>query len=110
MKSIHPHFLNLTLAGLLSTASVYALARSITEAPADGAASSAAAYIFKSYDSNGDGAISPEEFKDKGGQEQTFTELDTNQDTRLSKDELTKLGAQPQSSLNGMRFTLLGHY
>lgn len=109
MTSIHPHFLTLTLAGLLSAVSAQALAQSITKAPPDGAASSAAAYIFKSYDSNGDGVISPEEFRDKGGQEQTFTELDTNQDKRLSNDELVKLGAQPQSSLNGMRFTLLGH-
>lgn len=107
MKSIHPHVLNLTLAGLLSATSAYALAQSITKAPPGGAASPAAAYIFKSYDSNGDGAISPEEFKDKGGQEQTFFKLDANHDMRLSNDELAKQGAQPQSSLNGMRFTLL---
>jgi hypothetical protein len=110
MKSIHPHFRSLTLAGLLSAASAYALAQSVTNAPPEAPASAAAAYIFKSYDGDGDGAISPEEFKDKGGQEQTFLRLDTNQDQRLSKDELARLGAQPQSSLNGMRFTLLGHY
>jgi uncharacterized cupredoxin-like copper-binding protein len=110
MKSIRaPFFLNLTLASLLSAASVYALAQSVTEATPEATASSAAAYIFRSYDSNGDGAISPEEFKDKGGQEQTFTELDTNQDQRLSNDELAKLAARPQSSLFGMRFTLLNH-
>ncbi len=102
MKSIRRHFPTVARAGLLSAASAYAMADATPEA-----ASSAAAYIFQSYDSNGDGAISPEEFKEKGGQQQTFIELDINQDQRLSNDELARLATRPQSSLYGMRFTWL---
>ncbi|WP_059755675.1 hypothetical protein [Thiobacillus denitrificans] len=92
MKSIHPHFLTLTLAGLLSAASASALAQPMPEAAPGGAAPTAGAPSFKSIDSNGDGKISLEEFKAQGGQEQTFTELDANQDKNLSKDEFSKLG------------------
>jgi hypothetical protein len=87
MKSIHPHFLTLTLAGLLSAASASALAQPMPEAaPAAGAPS------LQSVDSNGDGKISLEEFKALGGNEQTFAEVDANQDKSLSKDEFAKLG------------------
>jgi len=85
MKSIHPNFLALTLAGLLSAASASALAQSMPD-------TTAGASSFKSFDSNGDGKISLEEFKAQGGQEQVFTETDTNQDKSLSNDEFSMLG------------------
>lgn len=91
MKSIHPHFLTLTLAGLLSAASASALAQPMPEA-APSAASTADAPSFKSYDSNGDGKISLEEFKAQGGDERTFTKMDANKDKSLSNDEFSKLG------------------
>jgi hypothetical protein len=92
MKSIHPHFLTLTLAGLLSAASVSAFAQPMPEAAPASAAATAGAPSFKSHDSNGDGKISLEEFKAQGGQEQTFTKMDANQDKSLSNDEFSKLG------------------
>lgn len=76
MKSINPRFLTLTLAGLLSAASASALAQSMPGAT-PGAPS------FKTYDSNGDGEISIEEFKPQGGQEQA-------RDNRLNGDEYAK--------------------
>jgi len=92
MKSIHPHFLTLTLAGLLSAASASALAQPMPEAAPASTAATAGAPSFKSHDSNGDGKISLEEFKAQGGQEQVFTAIDANQDMRLSNDEFSKLG------------------
>jgi len=92
MKSIRPHVLTLTLAGLLSAASASALAQSMTEPTPGTAAPTAGASSFKSYDSNGDGKISLDEFKAQGGQEQAFTGIDANQDKSLSKDEFSKLG------------------
>lgn len=87
MKSIHPNFLTLTLAGLLSVASASVLAQPMPEAvPATGAPS------FQSLDSNGDGKISLTEFKAQGGDDHIFTKLDTDQDTGLSQDEFAKLG------------------
>ncbi|HWR76034.1 MAG TPA: BON domain-containing protein [Thiobacillus sp.] len=78
MKSINPRFLSLTLAGLLSAASASALAQSMPGAT-PGAPS------VKTYDSNGDGEISIEEFKPQGGQEQA-------RDKRLNSDEYAKAG------------------
>ena len=87
MKSIHPRVLTLTLAGLLGAASASALAQPMPEAaPATGAPS------FQSVDSNGDGKISLAEFKAQGGDDQIFTQLDTDQDKRLSQAEFAKLG------------------
>lgn len=87
MKSLHSHLLTLTLAGLLGAASASALAQSMAEA-----ASPAGASSFKSFDSNNDGQISLEEFKAQGGDEQVFTEIDADQDKRLSQDEFARLG------------------
>lgn len=87
MKSLHSHLLTLTLAGLLSAASAPALAQSMAEATSPAGASS-----FKSFDSNKDGQISLEEFKAQGGDEQVFTEIDADQDKRLSQDEFARLG------------------
>ena len=94
MKSIHPNVLTLTLAGLLSAASASVLAESMPEAaPAVSApAPATGAPSFQSVDSNGDGKISLDEFKAQGGDDQTFTKLDTDQDKNLSKDEFAKLG------------------
>ena len=87
MKSIHPRLLTLALAGLLGAASASALAQPMPEAaPATGAPS------FQSIDSNGDGKISLAEFKAQGGDDQIFTQLDTDQDKRLSQAEFAKLG------------------
>lgn len=87
MKSIHPNFLTLTLAGLLSAASASVLAQPMPEAaPATGAPS------FQSFDGNGDGKISLEEFKAQGGDDLLFTKLDTDQDKGLSQEEFAKLG------------------
>lgn len=89
MKSIHPNFLTLTLAGLLSAASASALAQSM---PGTSFSPTPSASSFKSFDGNGDGNISLEEFKAQGGQEKIFTETDANQDKSLSNDEFSKLG------------------
>ena len=94
MKSIHPNFLTLTLAGLLSAASASALAQAMPE-PAPGVSAPAPATgapSFKSVDSNSDGKVSLKEFKAQGGNEQAFTDIDANQDKNLSTDEFSKLG------------------
>ena len=94
MKSIHPNFLTLTLAGLLSAGSASVLAQPVPEAAPEvsAPAPAAGAPSFQSVDSNGDGKISLGEFKALGGNEQTFAEIDANQDKSLSKDEFAKLG------------------
>ncbi|MDZ7593696.1 MAG: EF-hand domain-containing protein [Thiobacillus sp.] len=89
MKFIHPNFLTLTLAGLLSAASASVLAQST---PGTSFSPAPSAPSFRIVDSNGDGKISLEEFKALGGNEQTFAEIDANQDKSLSKDEFAKLG------------------
>jgi hyperosmotically inducible protein len=48
---------------------------------------------LKDYDSNGDGMVSPEEFRAQGGQEQAFRDGDANHDGRLSSDEFIKASA-----------------
>ena len=103
MKSIHPHFLTFTLAALLSAASASVLAQSVPESAPGTAAPAAGASSFKSYDSNGDGKISLDEFKAQGGQDQAFTGIDANQDKSVSKDEFSKLGkpsTKPYSNSN----------
>ena len=89
MKSIHPNFLTLTLAGLLSAASASVLAQST---PGTSFSPAPSAPSFQSVDSNNDGKISLEEFKALGGNEQIFAKIDANQDKYLSKDEFAKLG------------------
>jgi hypothetical protein len=89
MKSIHPNFLTLTLAGLLSAASASVLAQSM---PGTSFSPAPSTPSFQSVDSNNDGKISLAEFKAQGGDDQTFTQLDTDQDKGLSKDEFAKLG------------------
>jgi hypothetical protein len=89
MKSIHPNFLALTLAGLLSATSASVLAQST---PGTSFSPAPSASSFQSVDSNNDGKISLEEFKTLGGNEQVFAEIDANQDKYLSKDEFAKLG------------------
>ena len=92
MKSIHPNFLTLTLAGLLSAASASVLAQPPAEAAPAVSAPAAGAPSFQSVDSDKDGKISLAEFKALGGNEQIFAEVDANQDKSLSKDEFAKLG------------------
>lgn len=100
MKSIHPNFLTLTLAALLSATSASVLAQSMPDtapgvsapAPAPDTAPATGAPSFKSVDSNADGKVSLEEFKALGGNEQIFAKIDANQDKYLSKDEFAKLG------------------
>ena len=89
MKSIHPNFLTLTLAGLLSAASASVLAQSM---PGTSFSPAPSTPSFQSVDSNNDGKISLAEFKALGGNEQIFAEIDANQDKYLSKEEFAKLG------------------
>ncbi|MHB1214195.1 MAG: hypothetical protein ACYCY9_04320 [Thiobacillus sp.] len=93
MKSIRPHFLSLTLAGLLSAASASAMAQAKPDpAPERGAPTAGAASAnFMTFDSNADGKISLEEFKAQGGGEQTFAAIDANQDLGLNNGEFSKL-------------------
>ena len=80
MKSINRHLWTLGLAGVLgATTSIPALAASGSSG-------------FKSYDKNGDGQISLQEYQAKGGQEQTFRLIDSNGDHSVSPDEFAKQG------------------
>lgn len=81
MKSINHHFLMLSLASTLSTV---AIASSLATPAMSG---------FKTYDSNGDGSISLQEFKAQGGQEQAFRAGDANRDNSLTQDEFVKASA-----------------
>lgn len=60
-----------------------------------------AAPTFRTYDGNADGAISLEEFQAQGGLVKAFHEGDTNQDLRLSKDELIKASASNERIMSG---------
>lgn len=94
MKSINPRFLTLALAGLLSAAVASALAtQSMPGATPEAPATPSGAPDLKTYDSNGDGQISIEEFKPQGGQEQAFRVGDANRDNRLNSDEYVKANA-----------------
>lgn len=87
MKSVNHHIWILSLAGALGAAtSVSALAAS-------------ASTEFKSYDSNGDGQISLQEYQAKGGGEQTFQMIDVNGDHIVSHDEFAR--KTPSSATEG---------
>ena len=78
--------LSLTLAGLLgATAASSALAQS-------------AASDFSTFDSNGDGKISKEEFKAQGGEDEAFRQIDADGDNSLSAEELMGAGTAGGSS------------
>ncbi|MBC2729957.1 EF-hand domain-containing protein [Thiobacillus sp.] len=79
MKFIHHRLTTLTLASVLG-ASTSALAATT-------------ASDFKTYDSNGDGKISQQEYQAQGGSEGTFRMIDVNGDGSLSHDEFVKKGS-----------------
>lgn len=80
MKSSHPHVQKLALVAMLGA---------FATAPAMAAE---ATPNFKTYDSNGDNAVSLAEFKAQGGQEEAFRSIDTDGNNSLSSDELGKAG------------------
>jgi hyperosmotically inducible protein len=85
MNPFNRNLLNLTITTLMSTlAAGTALAEPATKA---------APPSFKDHDSNGDGMVSLEEFRARGGSEQAFSEGDANRDNRLSSDEFIKSSA-----------------
>jgi len=87
MKSIHPHVLKLALVAMLGAfASAPVMAAEDTP-------------NFKAYDSNGDSAVSLAEFMAQGGQEKAFRSIDTDGNSSLSSDELSKTNApkEPQA-------------
>lgn len=91
MKSINPRLLTLTLAGVLSAASASALAaQSMPGATPEAPATPSGEPSVKTYDSNGDGNISIEEFKPQGGQKQVLREGDANKEKSLSSNEFLK--------------------
>jgi hyperosmotically inducible protein len=85
MNHINRSLLNLTFATALST---LATGTALAEPAAKAAPTS-----FKDYDSNGDGTVSPEEFRALGGNEQTFRKADANSDNTLSSEEFAKASA-----------------
>jgi hyperosmotically inducible protein len=93
MNRFNRNLLNLTMSTLLST-----LAAGVAVA---GATPKAAPPSFKDYDSNGDGKVSPDEFRARGGDEQAFREADANRDDRLDSDEFIKAVANDDRSRAG---------
>lgn len=85
MKHFNRSIANLTFAGVVGTLA----ASSALAAPTSRAIEPA----FKMYDSNGDGAVSAEEFRAQGGHEQAFRDGDANGDSRLNSDEFIKANA-----------------
>lgn len=82
MNVFDRNLLNLTMTTLLSTlAAGTALAEPATTDVAPS---------FKTYDSNGDGAVSLEEFVAQRGDEKAFRAADANRDNRLSSEEFVK--------------------
>jgi Ca2+-binding EF-hand superfamily protein len=55
---------------------------------------------FKTFDSNGDGVISLDEFVALGGQTPTFRAADVNGDNRLDPDEFAKISADKPGPAN----------
>ncbi|WP_333841680.1 BON domain-containing protein [Pelomicrobium sp.] len=70
------------LAAAAGIATAAPLALAADPASADG--------LLRSYDTNGDGWVSPEEFRNKGGDAGAFRESDRNGDGRLDSEELVK--------------------
>jgi hypothetical protein len=83
MKYFGRSILNPTLAVLSALAAGTALAEPATKATPPS---------FSDYDRNGDGAVSAEEFRALGGDEQAFLKADANRDNKLSSEELAKAG------------------
>jgi hypothetical protein len=88
MNHMNRSLLNLTLAAVLST---LAAGTALAEPAAKAAPTSPTS--FKDYDSNGDGTVSQEEFRARGGNEQTFRKADANSDNMLSSEEFAKASA-----------------
>lgn len=88
MKHLKHGLLKLAFAGVLSASSASALA--VPAMPG-----------FKTYDSNGDGKISLEEFQSQGGLVKAFHDGDLNRDMQLDKDELAKTSAHNDRILSG---------
>jgi Ca2+-binding EF-hand superfamily protein len=85
MKSSHPHILKLAIVAMLSS---FASASAIAAEEASN---------FKIYDSNGDNMVSLSEFMAQGGQEEAFRSIDTDGNSSLSSDELSKTSAPKES-------------
>lgn len=83
MKHFGRSILNPTLAVLGALAAGTALAEPQTKAMPSS---------FRDYDSNGDGMVSPEEFRALGGDEKAFLKADANRDNKLSSEEFAKAG------------------
>lgn len=81
MKFIHYRLTTLTLASVLGAAASTSVLAASTAAD------------FKTYDSNGDGKISQQEYQAQGGSEGTFRMIDANGDGGLSHDEYVKKGS-----------------
>lgn len=93
MNRFNRNLLNLTMSTLLSTlAAGTALAAATPKA---------APTSFKDYDSNGDGKVSPDEFRARGGDEQAFRAADANRDDRLDSDEFNTARAQGERDRPG---------
>jgi len=82
MQSIHHQIVTLALAGALGA---------LASAPVLASSPSS----FKSYDRNGDGKISMQEFQAKGGDERAFRATDADRDSSLSQNEFAKMVASP---------------
>ena len=87
MNTFELRIRNVALAGLVCA---FAAAQAVAASAAPG---------FKTYDANGDGMITMEEFVSMGGKEQAFLDGDANKDSNLSNDEFAKItvSKEPQA-------------